>query len=92
MDWTRLTLSFGFLMVNIGGFGLTVRIVRKNLTDFKTDITKMAERQNECRESLPERFADKSNTRTDIKELFTRTDEQGRTLAQLKGRLNGANA
>jgi len=92
MNWMQFVLTGSFLLVNIGGFGLTTWIVRKSLTDFKVDIAKISERQNGCRESLSERFADKGNTRDDMKELFARTDEQGRAIERMQGRMNGATA
>jgi len=92
MNWMQFALGGSFLLVNVLGYSFTAWIVRKNLSDVKTEIEKIADAHHACRAELTGRFADKGDTRTDIKELFTRTDEQGRTLAQLRGRLNGANA
>jgi len=71
---------------------LTLGLVRHWLFKLDKKVDSFIEAHHKCREELPTKYADRTDTRADIKELYARTDGQGRTLERVKGRLNGATA
>jgi hypothetical protein len=77
-------------IVSIIGFGLLIWFLKRALDRLERNITKVTDSHNECRATLTKRFADRKDTRDDLKELFNRTEAAEKDVSYLKGRGNGA--
>ena len=66
-----ITIGFGVIAILIALVGW---LAKKQLDNILTTIQSFSDRQVDCREALPDRFADKAGTSDHIRELYTRTD------------------
>ena len=75
-----------FLITIVGFFS------KRQLDTILETITKFTEKQSLCREELSGRFADKTSTAIDLKELYIRTDRHEACLQRHSVMLGGRRA
>jgi len=75
-----------FLIAIVGFFS------KRQLDTILETITKFTEKQSICREELSSRFADKTATAIDLKELYIRTDRHESCLQRHSVMLGGRRA
>lgn len=75
-----------FLIAIVGFFS------KRQLDTILATITKFTEKQSMCREELSGRFADKTATAIDLKELFSRTDRHESCLQRHSVMIGGRRA
>ncbi len=80
----REWIGFAFF----GGIGLF--IIRKWITDLSEKCERFVEKQNECRETLPYKYADKNETKESFKRIWSRVDRNTERIGRIEGRMNGA--
>lgn len=75
---SALTSDSILVVVGFGTISFLIAIVgffsKRQLDTILATITKFTEKQSLCREELSGRFADKTATAIDLRELYTRTD------------------
>lgn len=78
IEHSALTSDSILAVVGFGIISFLIAIVgffsKRQLDTILATITKFTEKQSLCREELSSRFADKTSTAIDLKELFSRTD------------------
>lgn len=75
-------IGFAVITVLVSMVGYLAKMILVRIDEF---ITK----QNTCRETLPERFADKDGTAEKFRDLFSRTDRHERMLERHSVMLGG---
>lgn len=77
-DWSSYIVQVGIL-------GLALALIRGWVMDLKRDIKGMSMKQNECRESLSDRFAGKADTKENFAAVWQVVDKHTAQIATIEG-------
>lgn len=81
-----LTIAAAFVTAGLTALGYFIRSWFERIM---LRLDEISRQRTECRETLPERFADKQDTKSGFTRVWDRLDEHEGSIRKIEGRMNG---